>query len=181
MGSLLVYDPNGPVALNILRTLVAFAIAYMLVMVSLVAVRMVIAVLLRLCRLASSIAGLAIEAVGLLAGWPFEWIVDKAETGLAAAADYRAQRRVWRTEFRAQMPWSEFRRRMDASGTAKRDAAAEAIAVLGLPDEFARPEMEARFRHLMQGVHPDKGGSAYLAQLLIAARNTILERKAWKR
>lgn len=50
----------------------------------------------------------------------------------------------------------------------------EALATLGITD--ARPsheDIDAAWRHLMRGVHPDSGGSALLAQRLNEARDIL--------
>jgi hypothetical protein len=54
-------------------------------------------------------------------------------------------------------------------------------ATKALVEPFTRPDMDARFKRIMQGVHPDTGGSVYLAQQVTTARTLILKRKGWKR
>lgn len=155
--------------------------AFLLLTVFIIVMRAGCIVLARGYRLSTTIGKIAAEALGLAAIWPLEWVVDQAEKALALAADYRAKRKVWRAEFRSVMSWEEFLGQIDGRAGQKRDGVTEAIAVLGLADGFGRAELEARFRHLMQNVHPDKGGSDHLTQIVIAARKTILEQKGWKR
>ena len=50
----------------------------------------------------------------------------------------------------------------------------EAYQILGLNPEASREEIQASYRRLMQRVHPDRGGSAYLAARLNQARDVLL-------
>jgi hypothetical protein len=131
-----------------------------------------------LVKEAATIAG---EAVGIVAAWPFEVALDNSEKWIAIGAEWRARRKIWRTEFRAAMPWDEFRRQMAGQRKVERDDYADALSLLGLADSFTRQEMDARFRRIMQGVHPDAGGTEYLAQQVTTARAVIFKRKGWKK
>src|SRR5690606_21281117 len=51
---------------------------------------------------------------------------------------------------------------------------AEALAVLGLREGATEAEIRAAYKRLMQKVHPDAGGSDWLARNLNAARDTLL-------
>ncbi|WP_255575389.1 J domain-containing protein [Caldovatus aquaticus] len=51
---------------------------------------------------------------------------------------------------------------------------AEALAVLGLEEGATEEEIRAAHRRLMRAVHPDSGGSAWLAARLNEARDTLL-------
>lgn len=51
---------------------------------------------------------------------------------------------------------------------------AEALKVLGLEEGATRGEIKAAHRHLMSTVHPDKGGSDYLAQQINRAKDVLL-------
>jgi uncharacterized membrane protein YedE/YeeE len=53
--------------------------------------------------------------------------------------------------------------------------AAEAAAVLGLGPHPTRPEIVHAHRRLMQKIHPDRGGTTYLAQQLNEAKRVLLE------
>lgn len=57
---------------------------------------------------------------------------------------------------------------------------AEAYRVLGLRPESSREEIQAAYRRLIQRVHPDRGGSSYLAARLNQARDILLESVGWK-
>lgn len=61
------------------------------------------------------------------------------------------------------------RRRKSAMGRA------EALQVLGLSGEADRRAVLAAHRRLLQKLHPDHGGSDYLAQRINEARDTLLE------
>ncbi len=51
---------------------------------------------------------------------------------------------------------------------------AEALEVLGLEDRATNTEINEAFRRLMSQVHPDKGGSDWMAAKLNDARKTLL-------
>ncbi len=51
----------------------------------------------------------------------------------------------------------------------------EALEVLGLSPNASREEVLAAHRRLMQKIHPDREGSAYLAAQVNAARDTLLD------
>ncbi len=51
---------------------------------------------------------------------------------------------------------------------------AEAYQILGLRPEASREEIQAAYRRLIQRVHPDHGGSSYLAARLNQARDVLL-------
>ena len=59
-----------------------------------------------------------------------------------------------------------------SSGTMSRREAAE---VLGLGSHPTRDEVISAHRRLMQKVHPDRGGSTYLAQQLNEAKRVLLK------
>ena len=50
----------------------------------------------------------------------------------------------------------------------------DALAVLGLPANASRDDIVHAHRKLMQRVHPDRGGSEYLAAQLNQARDVLL-------
>lgn len=70
---------------------------------------------------------------------------------------------TWQDEAQAQSP---------AEPT---DALAEAYEVLGLQRGATDEEIRAAHRELMKGVHPDHGGSSYLASKINAARDRLLK------
>jgi hypothetical protein len=51
----------------------------------------------------------------------------------------------------------------------------EALEVLGLEPGADEAEIRAAHKRLLRLVHPDRGGSAYLARQVYAARDTLLE------
>lgn len=50
----------------------------------------------------------------------------------------------------------------------------QAYAILGLPVGASRAEIQAAYRRLIQRLHPDQGGSEYLAACLNQARDLLL-------
>lgn len=52
---------------------------------------------------------------------------------------------------------------------------AEALEVLGLGTQPTREEIISAHRHLIQKLHPDRGGTKYLAQQLNEAKHRLLE------
>jgi hypothetical protein len=78
--------------------------------------------------------------------------------------------------------WREYFAETDASGGtaanggAGRDPVAEAYAVLGLKPGASDEEIKAAHRELMKGVHPDRGGSEFLAAKINEARDLLLGR-----
>jgi hypothetical protein len=67
------------------------------------------------------------------------------------------------------------RLRDDEEEEAERMSRGEALEVLGLEPGADEAEIRAAHKRLLRLVHPDRGGSAYLAQRVYAARDTLLE------
>jgi hypothetical protein len=65
------------------------------------------------------------------------------------------------------------RPRAPPAGRMTRD---EAWAVLGLAPGASEAEIRSAYLRLMQGAHPDKGGSAWLAARINQARDVLLGR-----
>jgi hypothetical protein len=155
--------------------------AYLSMAVMLTVLNAAWTLLKNLGHLSMRFAAIAGEALGVAAAWPFELALDQSEKWLAVAVEWRAQRKIWRAEFRTKMSWDEFRRQMSGQQKPQRDEYADALSVLGLAEPFTQREVDTRFRRLMQGVHPDTGGSENLSKQVTTARTLVLKRKGWKR
>lgn len=112
----------------------------------------------------AALAGLSLLALMLLSG--------RGASALAAlpfliplAANW------WRARHPAQGPP---RGRTVRSGP--RMARAEALQVLGLQEGATEAEIRAAWLRLMQGAHPDRGGSDWLAARINQARDVLLGR-----
>lgn len=51
----------------------------------------------------------------------------------------------------------------------------EALRILDLTEPFTHAELHARYREIMRGVHPDRGGSTHLAAQVNAAYRLLSE------
>jgi hypothetical protein len=67
------------------------------------------------------------------------------------------------------------RRHDDEEDEAKRMSRGEALEVLGLEPGADEAEIRAAHKRLLRLVHPDRGGSAYLARRIYAAREALLD------
>ena len=88
-----------------------------------------------------------------------------------------AARRAWKIfeEFRKPGgPTGEGGRHSGGGGTAQMDAA-EAYQVLGLAPGATAQEIIEAHRKLMQKIHPDRGGSDYLAARINQAKEVLLK------
>src|SRR6202048_4827226 len=117
-----------------------------LVALILAAIRAGWALLKRLTWLSMRAACIAGDALGVAAAWPFELALDQSEKWVAFGTEWRAQRKIWRAEFRNVMPWDEFRRQVTGRTRPKRDDYTDALSLFGLAQPFTRQDMDARFR-----------------------------------
>ncbi|WP_339047022.1 DnaJ domain-containing protein [Candidatus Mesenet endosymbiont of Phosphuga atrata] len=51
----------------------------------------------------------------------------------------------------------------------------EALKILGLTEDAKSSDVNQAYHNLMKSIHPDKGGSAYLAQKINEARDVLLK------
>lgn len=65
----------------------------------------------------------------------------------------------------------------DEEPEAERMSRGEALEVLGLEPGAEEAEIRAAHKRLLRLVHPDRGGSAYLARRVYEARDTLLEQR----
>lgn len=106
----------------------------------------------------------------LLALWR-ECQIDQESVAVLEAYLDRQGDQNWRARF--QQAGST-----DSAGPASRDntmSRAEAYKMLGLLPGASQKEIQAAYRRLMQRLHPDHGGSAYLAARLNQARQVLLQ------
>lgn len=79
--------------------------------------------------------------------------------------------------------WREGTRREETGGREEADrdggpmTEAEALSLLGLEPGATKEEIKAAHRRLMKQVHPDAGGSAYLAAKINGAKDFLLKRR----
>ena len=72
--------------------------------------------------------------------------------------------------------WRNFRQKQSQQSTDPGNMArAEALKVLGLQEGASVDEIKAAHRRLMANVHPDHGGSDYLAQQINRAKDVLLD------
>lgn len=67
------------------------------------------------------------------------------------------------------------RGRDDGERPGRRMSRGEALEVLGLEPDADESDIRAAHKRLLSLVHPDRGGSAYLARRVYQARDTLLE------
>lgn len=71
--------------------------------------------------------------------------------------------------------------RGEGDASTQRMSRGEALEVLGLEPGADEDEIRAAHKRLLRLVHPDRGGSAYLARRVYQARDTLLDRTAKSR
>ncbi len=109
---------------------------------------------------------LALVAVLLAAKlWPLAFMVLLAAGGVMAIEAWRARAGSSETE---EAP--------PASPPAKRMSEEEALSVLGLEAGAGPQEIRAAHRKLISQLHPDRGGTDYLAAKINEARDYLMRR-----
>ena len=121
---------------------------------------------------------------GQFAGWDLMDLGEAETRALIAEIGHDAEsvnlleswldtnRAGWRDYFAEQDDGG----RASAPNGAHGDPVAEAYAVLGLKPGASAEEIKAAHRELMKGVHPDHGGSEFLAAKINEARDLLLGR-----
>ena len=79
--------------------------------------------------------------------------------------------RVYADEWRQQAGVHRQQQESSGSGEMSRD---EALQILGLTSDASEEDIIEAHRRLMQKLHPDRGGSAYLAAKINLAKDTLL-------
>jgi len=77
-------------------------------------------------------------------------------------------------DWRDRVDADDFRNKQDPSGF-DHMTRQEAYQILGLEPNASQDEIHQAWRRLMKGVHPDSGGSAFLAAKINAARDILLD------
>ncbi|MDP1732161.1 MAG: DnaJ domain-containing protein [Devosia sp.] len=96
---------------------------------------------------------------------------------VASDPDSLALLETWLDRNRAG--WREYFAETAAPGDAGEiDEDQQAYEVLGLRPGATADEIHAAHRRLMKGVHPDRGGSTYLAAKINAAKDRLLKKQA---
>ena len=121
---------------------------------------------------------------GQFAGWDLMDLGEAETRALIAEIGHDAESvnllESWLDTNRAG--WREYFAEQEAGGGAGApnrkggDPVAEAYAVLGLKPGASADEIKAAHRELMKGVHPDHGGSEFLAAKINEARDLLLGR-----
>ncbi|MBO0344759.1 DnaJ domain-containing protein [Roseibium limicola] len=101
------------------------------------------------------------------------WQKSAADEQSQALVEAYLDRRFpgWRVDFQAD---GTERQRSSASSGSMTDE--EAYEVLGLSPDAGDPEVRAAHRRLMKLLHPDRGGTAFLAAKLNEAKDRLLRR-----
>lgn len=121
---------------------------------------------------------------GQFAGWDLMDLGEAETRALIAEIGHDAESvnllESWLDTNRAG--WREYFAEQDTGGGTRAsngkggDPVAEAYAVLGLKPGASDDEIKAAHRELMKGVHPDHGGSEFLAAKINEARDLLLGR-----
>ncbi|WP_338723821.1 DnaJ domain-containing protein [Devosia sp. XK-2] len=122
---------------------------------------------------------------GQFAGWDLMDLGEAETRALIAEIGHDAESinllESWLDTNRAG--WRDYFAEQDAGGGdgyapngAARDPVAEAYAVLGLEPGASDEDIKVAHRELMKGVHPDRGGSEFLAAKINEARDLLLGR-----
>ncbi|ODT50173.1 DnaJ domain-containing protein [Devosia sp. 63-57] len=103
-------------------------------------------------------------------------IADDAESINLLESWLDTNRAGWREYFAEQDTGGGRQGAAGHAGGGSADPVAEAYAVLGLKPGADAEAIKAAHRELMKGVHPDRGGSEFLAAKINQARDLLLER-----
>lgn len=74
---------------------------------------------------------------------------------------------------KSSAPGASSEQRQSASKRPQRMSRREALEVLGLPEGASKDDVHREYRRLMKRLHPDVGGSSYIATKLNEAREVL--------
>ncbi len=97
--------------------------------------------------------------------WPLAFMVLIAAGGVMAIETWRGKK--INEEVQADAPPASFQKSMTGE---------EALSVLGLPEGASADDIKAAHKKLIAQIHPDKGGTDYLAAKINEARDFLLQR-----
>jgi len=99
--------------------------------------------------------------------------IDEQSAAVLEAYLDREHADVWRERYQASGGNPDEERAVGLGGAMSRD---EAYQVLGLSEAASEEEIVAAHRRLMQKLHPDRGGSTFLAAKINQAKDTLMEK-----
>ena len=119
--------------------------------------------------------GLAIIILFLVLSGRLHWLFAVCSAALPWFSRVRYARRMWHNFHTHQNPTDSGSSQKGAPHTLDTMDYNEALQILGLEAGASREEIITAHRRLIAKVHPDRGGSAALAQRINTARKVLLK------
>jgi hypothetical protein len=127
-----------------------------------------VATLKRLLAWVAALGGIALACLMLLTG--------RGLGALGSAVLFAPLVMSWWRESQPGRAPPSSSQKSSSQGASSNLSRAEALEILGLKEPATAAEIRAAHHRLIQAVHPDKGGSDWLASRLNQARATLLKR-----